>query len=356
MPRGLTVFGHALIKRVVRAGNAACSVYSGVLMKKLFLLLLPATLPALAGAAILPDTIGAWQKGAATAAAVPDQKLWQEYGLQDSETAPYAANGQKYTISAYRFNDAAGVLGAFYQVRPPDASPLQLTGVGAANASDQIVAVGNYLLIFKGYKPKPEELNHVVGTVPQYAQSPLPVLPSHLPPGFRPNSDRYITGPESLNRFAPQISPSTAAFHFNAEAVIARYGPKGRETTLVVFNYPTMEMARDRIPHFQQVSGAVVKRSGPLVALTLNAANPDDAERLLSQVKFQAEVTLPEHVPTRQDNPINLFLNVFYLCLVLAAFCVLSGLVVGGLRILLRRAGASGDGDAMISLHLSGRQ
>jgi hypothetical protein len=323
-------------------------------MKKL-LFLLPVILPALAGAAILPDTIGAWQKGTGTAAAVPDQKLWREYGLQDSETAPYAANGQKYSISAYRFNDAAGVMGAFDQVRPTDARPIEVTGVGAANASDEIVGVGNYLFVFKGYKPKPEELNHVVGTAPKYAQSPLPTLPGHLPAGFQPNSERYITGPESLNRFAPQISPSTAAFHFNAEGVAARYGKPGKETTLVVFNYPTMEMARDRIPHFQQVAGTVVKRSGPLVAVTLNAANPDDAERLLSQVRFQAEVTLPEHVPTKRDNAGNFFLNIIYLCLVLAGFCVVSGLVVGGLLILFRRAGASGDGDEMISLHLSGR-
>jgi hypothetical protein len=325
-------------------------------MKKLLFLLLPSVLlPAVASPAILPDTIGAWQKGAVTAAAVPDQKLWREYGLQDSETAAYAANAQKYTISAYRFNDGVGVLGAFYQVRPPDAKPLEMTGVAAANASDEVVGVGNYLFVFKGYRPKPEELNHVVGTAPMYAQSPLPTLPAHLPPGFQPNTERYIEGPESLNRFAPQISPSTAAFHFSAEAVAARYGTPGKETTLVVFNYPAIEMARDRIPHFQQIPGAVVKRSGPLVALTLAGANPDDAERLLSQVKYQAEVTLPEHVPTVKDNPMNLFLNIIYLCLVLAGFCVLSGLVVGGIRILFRRAGASGEGDAMISLHLSGR-
>ena len=49
------------------------------------------------------------------------------------------------------------------------------------------------------------------------------------------------------------------------------------------------------------------------------------------------------------------FLNIFILCLVLAGFCVVSGLVVGGIRILFRRAGASGEGDNMISLHLSGR-
>jgi hypothetical protein len=116
-----------------------------------------------------------------------------------------------------------------------------------------------------------------------------------------------------------------------------------------------MEMARDRIAHFQQVPGAVVKRAGPLVAVALHPVSADEAERLLARIKYQAEVTLPEHVPTLKDNPANLFLNIFVLCLVLAGFCVVSGLVVGGLRVLLRRAGASGEGDNMISLRLSGR-
>ena len=219
-----------------------------------------------------------------------------------------------------------------------------------------MVAVGNYLFVFNGYKPNPEELNHVVGTAPRYSQSPLPTLPKYLPEGMALNSERYITGPESLSRFAPEIPPSTAAFHFNAEAELAKYpGKQGKETKLILFNYPTMEMARDRIAHFQQVPGAVVKRAGPLVAVALNPASADEAERLLARIKYQAEVTLPEHVPTMKDNPANLFLNIFYLCLVLAGFCLVSGLVVGGLRVLLRRSGASGDGDNMISLHLSGR-
>jgi hypothetical protein len=312
-------------------------------------------LPVLASAAILPDTIGDWQKSAAPPAAVSDLKVWREYGLQDSETAEYAAGPRKYSISAYRFGDATGALAAFDEARPAGAQPVAVSGLGAADAADEVVAVGNYLFIVKGYKPTPEELNHLVGTAPHYSQSPLPTLPRYVPEGPEPNSERYIVGPESLARFAPAVPPSTAAFHFNAEAELAKYGKPGRETTLVVFTYPTMEMARDRIAHFQQIPGAIVKRSGPLVAVALNSANPDDAERLLSRVKYQAEVTLPEHVPTLKDNPANLFLNIFILCLVLAGFCLVSGLVVGGLRVLLRRAGASGDGDNMISLHLSGR-
>jgi hypothetical protein len=311
-------------------------------------------IPALALPAILPETIGAWQRGTAVAAKIPDQKVWQEFGLQESETAPYAANDQKYTISAYRFADATGAFAALDQIRPADAKPVETTGVGLQTDANEYIAVGNYLFIFDGYKPKADELNHVVGTAPHYSQSPLPTLPKYLPPGASPNSQRYITGPESLAKYAPSIPPSTAAFHFSAEGALAKYGSGGKEETLILFSYPTMEMARDRLPHFQQIPGAVVKRSGPLVAVTLGAT-PDDAERLLSQVRYQAEITVPEHVPTPKDNPANLFLNIIILCGILAGFCVVSGLVVGGLRVMFRRAGASGEGDAMISLHLSGR-
>jgi hypothetical protein len=317
--------------------------------------LLAILLPSLALPAILPDTIGDWQKGTPTAALNPDPTVWQEYGLQDSESASYTAHGQTYTISAWRFADATGAYAAMDQVRPKDATSITVTDVGLETAADELVTVGNYLFIFKGYKPKPEELNHVIGTAPRYAQSRIPTLPKHLPPGGVPNSERYIVGPASLAAFAPAISPGTAAFHFDSEAAVARYKVTGGEATLLVFSYPTMEMARNRLPAFQAIPGATVKRAGPLVALTLNTPNPDDAEKLLSQVRYQAEVTVPEHVPTLRDNPANLFLNIIILCSILAALCLVAGLVVGGLRITLIRGGASGDGDAMISLRLSGR-
>ena len=171
-------------------------------------------------------------------------------------------------------------------------------GLSAETAADEFVAAGNYLLVFAGYKIKPEELSHILATVPNYEHSPLPSLPGYMPPGAQANSERYIVGPNSLARFAPSIPPSTAGFHFSAEGDLAVYGPKGKETTIVVFSYPTMEIARDRYQRFQQLPGAVAKRSGPLVAVALNPASADEAERLLSQVKYQASVTIPEHVPT----------------------------------------------------------
>lgn len=319
-----------------------------------FLLLLPAA----AFPAMFPETIGHWKLSGTAAAPIPDQKVWQEYGLRDSQTATYSDAGKNWTIAGYRFDDATGAMAAFDASRPEDAKPVKLDDIGVPNAvataSQEVVAAGNYLFVIDGYKPEPVELNHVFGTVPKYSRSPLPTLPKYIPAGAEANSERYIVGPDSLARYAPKIPAATAAFHFNAEAEIARYGKPGAETTLVIFTYPTMEMARDRYPHFQQIPGAVAKRTGPMVAVALDPATPDAAEKLLSRVKYEAAVTIPEHVPTLKDNPANLFWNIMILCGILAAFCVVSGLVVGGLRLMVRRAGADGEGDAMISLHLSG--
>ena len=75
----------------------------------------------------------------------------------------------------------------------------------------------------------------------------------------------------------------------------------------------------------------MVKRSGPLVAVILAPPDPDAAERLLGQVRYQADVTRDEYVPTRRDNIGNLVINAFILIGILLAFSLVSGLGVGRL-------------------------
>ena len=307
-----------------------------------------------ANAVILPETIGNWQRGEPSPAPVADAKVWEEYGLKASELAPYSDAGQKFSIAAYRFADGTGAMAAFYQIRPATARPSQLMGLSVEDDHDQYVAAGNYLFIFKGYRIKPEELSHVVATVPTYSHSPLPTLPKYFPVGSRPNSERYITGPESLSRFAPTIPPSAVGFHFSAEGQLAKYGAGKTETTLLVFSYPTMEMARDRYAAMQQIPGAVSKRTGPLLAVALGAPTADDAERLLAQIKFEATVTVAEHPPSAKDNPINLFWNILKLCLLIIALCITAGILFGGFRLLMNRHGENGEHET-ISLHLSDR-
>jgi hypothetical protein len=91
------------------------------------------------------------------------------------------------------------------------------------------------------------------------------------------------------------------------------------DTQMLIFNYPTPQIAMQRVLEFQKLNGAVAKRSGPMVAVVLAPPDPDYAENLLSQVRYQAEVTADEYVPTRRDNIGDLVINAFVLIGILLA-------------------------------------
>jgi hypothetical protein len=219
-----------------------------------------------------------------------------------------------------------------------------------------MLAHGNYLLFFQGYKPAFAEIETLIQTLPRLDQSPLPALSSYLPENqLVANSARYVVGPVGLDKFAPGIPPSTAAFHIGAEAQLGTFLKPTGQMKLAIFSYPTPQIARERLVDFQRISGAMAKRAGPLVAVILSPANADDAERLLAQVKYEPNITWSERVPTRRDNIGNLVINAFELIGILLAFCVVAGISYGGVRSLLRRAGPGGEAEAMITLHLMDR-
>ncbi len=85
--------------------------------------LLTALLPALAGAAILPDTIGTYQRGKVSKPANSDQAIWTEYGLKSAETAIYQSDAKKFTATVWQLPDTTGSLAAFQWQRPADATP-----------------------------------------------------------------------------------------------------------------------------------------------------------------------------------------------------------------------------------------
>jgi hypothetical protein len=313
-------------------------------------------LPSLAAAAILPDAIGTWQRGAISRPALSDQPIWDEFGLKGSETAVYQNGTGKFTVTAYQLQDTTGSLAAFDWQRPNTSTPSTAAKLAVETPDSLLLVHGNYLLSFAGYKPAKEELDALTGSLRNLDVTVLPILPGYLPSGgLVPNSERYILGPASLQKFAPGITPSVAAFHFGAEAQLGIFhSPKG-DASMVIFNYPTPQIAMQRIQDFEKLPGAVAKRSGPLVAMVLAPPDPDYAEKLLSQVRYQAEVTLDEYVPSRRDNIGDLVINAFVLIGILLAFAVISGLALGGYRALRRRSGHGEEADAMISLHLSER-
>ena len=322
-----------------------------------FLLLLPA----LASAAIWPDTLGDFHR-ASTQSFNPtaDQAIWDEYGLREGETAHYEGDGQKFTATAWRFQDPTGAMGAFDWQRAGDSKPSGLAKLAAETSTGSILVHGNYLLRFEDYHPAAAFLTTLIGGLKQVDRSALPTLMNYLPSqDLVSNSERYVEGPAALQKFDPGIPPSTAAFHLSAEAQVGSFrgalsGP-GSELKLAIFSYPTPQIAMQQTTQFQQIAGAMVKRSGPLVAVILSPPNPDAAEKLLSLIRYQAEITLDQRVNTRRDNIGDLVINAFVLIGILLCFTLVSGLAFGGVRAFLRRGGRGEAADAMIVLHLQDR-
>ena len=321
------------------------------------LILFLAVFCAPAGAAIWPEQLGPFARGAVTPAVTNSADVWQEYGLAESEAAQFTAESKRFTASAWRFRDPTGAMAAFEWQRPAGAAPSSVGPLAVETQDALVLAFHNYLLRFDGWKPDGTALAPLLEVLPQLDQGSLPTLPGYMPAGNRiANSERYVLGPVSLALFEKRIPPSVAAFHLGTEGQFARYQAKGGELMLGLFSYPTPNLARDREAAFSALPGAVVKRSGPLVAVILSPADANEAERLLAKVQYQAAITWSERMPTVRDNVANLILNVFMLVGLLLVFCAAAGLAVGGLRVLARRYFKGWtDEESLILLNLSRR-
>jgi hypothetical protein len=308
----------------------------------------------LSQAAILPDEFAGAQKAQAKVAAVPDRELFEEYGFDESEQAVYGATA----ITAWRFRDSTGSLSAYQLLRPADAKPLpsQIDKLASRVAGGALIARGNYLLEFSGKVPVEEDLLALYGHLPRLDSSAIPVISTYLPTdGLVPNSERFILGPASLEKFMPSIPPSVAAFHLSAEAQFARYRANGGDMALAIFNYPTHGMAREQTEAFRKLPGTIAKRTGPLVVVIPQVTDPDAAERILAKVTYQSSLTINEKTP---DQDIRGFartvLDMIFFAGIVILMCILTGVLFAVIRI-MARGGARAEGERVLTLHIDSK-
>ncbi len=308
--------------------------------------------PALCSAAIWPEQL--WEQKRVSAGPVviapADKPVWDEYGLEVAEEANYGA----WKGVGYRLKDPTSAFGVYQWLKPGDAKVSTLEKFAVQTGVRAFLLKGNFVLDFVGRVPTQQDVDVLHVQLARLDQSALPTLPIFLPSAnLIPGSERFVIGPATLQKFEPRVSPSTALFSMGAEAQLARYRtPKG-EANLALFSYPTPQIARERVLEFQKIPGAVAKRTGPLVAVTIAAPDADEAEKLLAKVDYQATVTLNEKIPEPGPTPAALFLGIFVNIGIIAVFAVLAGVGYAGIRIGWRKLrGRSEDDDAMLTLHL----
>lgn len=300
-----------------------------------------------------PEIAGAKQVAPATPLTYPDQALASEWGLEGAETASYAGPGRKFQVSVWRLKDPTAAFAFFEASRDPKAKPdpeHKKTVVDEPNGA-RFLTRGNYCLRFTGWAPKPAELDNLFHVLPKLDQASLPNLMAYFPvEGRVPNSERLIIGPASLDRFESRITPAMAAFSMGAEGGLAQYA--GGET-LTIFNYPTPQIARERVEEFRKLPGAVVKRSGPLAIAVLGSTDPSAAERLLAKVEYKATLTWNEGTPDVEvRRGANFLLGAFTLAGLVILMCAGAGVAFGLIRVTRGRTAKGEEEAPMIRLGL----
>ena len=237
-----------------------------------------------------------------------EPKLWAEFGGEAAEKAVYNSPVGRFSATAYRFQDSTSALAWYEYLRPEAAVPVRGAATMSTLPGALFAAHQNYVLVFDGWRPQGPELEALYKLLPRMrASGGLPKLMEYLPQkDLRRNSERYILGLHSLELFAPAVPGSVAGFEDGAEAQAARYQAPGGDLPLVIFQYPTPQIAREREAAFMKLPGCQVKRSGVLVAVVpAENGHPVDAaaaKTLLdsiewSQVEFTWYESARRHMP-----------------------------------------------------------
>ena len=317
------------------AGRETCpTARAGTSMTRVISLLL--LFPLLAGAALLPEALGEFERKGVEPYTPAERDLYLEFGFEEGETAHYATQaGQSVDITAWRFQDPTGAFAVYLWLHPSEGVEQPYGQGGIRNRDRTLIRFGNYVLEMRGAEPIDEHVELMLAFLPRVQMTALPPLLAYFPTDqIVPHSARHVLGPAGLDRVAPNIPPSVAAFHFGTEAHYGRYATPNGEHELLLFSYPTPQIARDQFDAFNELDAVVAKRSGPLVAVVPNPSSADEAQRLLARVRYAAEITPHYREATRSENLATLITDILIFCGLLAFLMIVGGGIVAGTRML----------------------
>ena len=285
----------------------------------------------------------------------------REYGFQRLEKATYTRDdSRKLAIKAAVFADASGAYGAFTYYKTPIMLDEKIGGQASSMNNRVVFYQGNILVdaIFdKVTVMSAAELRELAGTLPTPAGNAgnLPPLPTYLPKHVDGKNAKYILGPVALDRVGSPLPTSLVDFNAGAEVVIARYQAKIGGATLMMIEYPTPQLAAEKLraidathqatpqqpaggPSIVDIAPFFDKRTGPIIVIAAGPLSISEANAMLGSVSYEADVTWNQNTyVSKKNNVANLLYNVIVLCGVVGGLSLVAGLAFGGFRILMKR-------------------
>jgi len=191
----------------------------------------------------------------------------------------------------------------------------------------------------------------------------LPSLPQRLPTAslnssfgrnLEKNTTKYILGPVALDRVGSPLPSAMVDFKSGAEVVMARYAATAGDATLMLIEYPTPQIAAERLRQIdashqitQQQPGVAPildvgpffdMRTGPIIVIAGGPLSKSEARSLMSSISYEADVTWNENTyVTKKDNLANFLFNAIILCGIVVGLALVAGIAFGGLRVLVKR-------------------
>ena len=326
-----------------------------------------------ASSPVLPTEFSGWQmKGAVARSSDPasadptDAAVLKEYGFVRLEKAAYTRDdGRNLTIKAALFEDASGAYGAFSYYCSEDMGQETIGGQAAFQNNRVLFYQGNVLVdaVFdKMSVMSAAQLRQLAGLLPEAADNKdkLPSLPARLPKStsersLEKNTTKYVLGPVALDRVRSSPLPTSMVdFKSGAEVVIGKYAVNAGDATLMLIEYPTSQIAADRLRQIdaahqvtQQQPGVTPildigpffdTRTGPIILIAAGPLSKSEARALMSAVSYEADVTWNENTyVSKKDNLANFLFNAIVLCGIVVGLALVAGIAFGGLRLLIKR-------------------
>jgi hypothetical protein len=321
---------------------------------------------------LLPTDFAGWHQAAAPqqstapeAADSANAAVLREYGFAQFAAAQYTQPDNKLNLRAIRFQDATGAYGAFTFYRREGMRKEDIGQNAAFDGAHLLFWTGNTLVdaTFDHLTAmSAAQLRELADNLPKIGgpSSVPPPLPKYLPePSLNPSSIHYAVGPVAYARNNGVLPPAVVGFDRDAEAVTANYSTAHGDGTLTLLMYPTPQMAMNREQAIQTLLKAgntpqtawpqslaesapaslLIRRSGPIIALTSGGLSPEEAHKLLNAINYSANITWnhPEGYVSEASKTASLLLSIAYLTGVLGAAAIILGIFFGGGRALIRK-------------------
>ncbi|HXJ04998.1 MAG TPA: DUF6599 family protein [Candidatus Acidoferrum sp.] len=278
----------------------------------------------------------------------------KEAGERDFSSCGFSSGDKTIGISAGRYQDSSSAFQIYTSQLRAGMVPTNLGQISAFDRDGVLVLEGSLVLSSTANISR-EDLSALVKTMEaSIEKAPLPPIRTYLPGAGRLlGTERYALGPEAMRAAMSGLGQTelaglvdAAGFSSGAEAMLARYASRGRDSgVLVLLEYPTPQLAEQHIHHLDELlpaaarqAGTVIERKGSLLSMVLSPSSAEYAKNLREAVDYETQVTWNEASQTATDPPItSVMVKIFIGTGVFMVAAVVLGIAFGGVRVVTKR-------------------